>query len=104
MTQKLPRNARDVPGTQVTIKRVPELVPEEVAKESGMKLNQRAPVAKPEELEDYDAVIFGTPTRFGNELEFNRRRSSYTACGDHRRLRLRVDSQSSVFRLSSPDF
>src|ERR1700756_1602075 len=37
------------------------------------------------------------------ELEFNRRRSSYTARGDHRRLRLRVDSQSSVFRLSSPD-
>jgi NAD(P)H dehydrogenase (quinone) len=55
-----------VPGTQVTIKRVPELVPEDVAKKSGLKVDQRAPIAKPDELSDYDAVIFGTPTRFGN--------------------------------------
>src|SRR5258705_9791039 len=66
MAEAVAEGARAVPGTQVTIKRVPELVPEEVAKTSGMKLNQRAPVAKPEELADYDAVIFGTPTRFGN--------------------------------------
>src|SRR5260221_10814973 len=66
MAEAVAEGARAVPGTQVTIKRVPELVPEEVAKKSGMKLNQRAPVAKPEELADYDAIIFGTPTRFGN--------------------------------------
>src|SRR5580692_4146173 len=66
MAGAVSEGARAVPGTQVTIKRVPELVPEEVAKKSGMKLNQRAPVAKPEELADYDAIIFGTPTRFGN--------------------------------------
>ena len=66
MAEAVAEGARAVPGTQVTIKRVPELVPEEVAKKSGMKLNQRASVAKPEELADYDAIIFGTPTRFGN--------------------------------------
>jgi NAD(P)H dehydrogenase (quinone) len=53
-------------GAEVTIKRVPELVPEEVAKKSGFKLDQSAPVASPGELADYDAVIVGTPTRFGN--------------------------------------
>ena len=51
-------------GAEVTIKRVPELVPEDVAKKSGMKLDQDAPVAKPDELADYDAIIFGAPTRF----------------------------------------
>jgi len=58
--------ARKVDGTEVTVKRVPELVPEEVARKSGMKLDQAAPVAEPKELVDYHAVIFGTPTRFGN--------------------------------------
>lgn len=56
----------EVDGTEVTVKRVPELVPEEVARNSGMKLDQDAPIAEPKELADYDAVIFGTPTRFGN--------------------------------------
>jgi len=55
-----------VAGAEVTVKRVPELVPEEVAKSSGMKLDQAAPVADPQELGDYDAIVFGTPTRFGN--------------------------------------
>lgn len=53
-------------GADVTIKRVPELVPDDVAKASHYKLDQDAPIAKPDELADYDAVIFGTPTRFGN--------------------------------------
>lgn len=52
-------------GADVTIKRVPELVPEEVAKASHFKLNQSAPVAKVDELTEYDAIIFGAPTRFG---------------------------------------
>ena len=58
--------ARQVAGTEVTVKRVPELVPDDVARKSGMKMDQAAPVATPAELADYDAVIFGTPTRFGN--------------------------------------
>jgi NAD(P)H dehydrogenase (quinone) len=66
MAEAVAEGARAVPGTQVTIKRVPELVPEDVAKKSGHKLDQPAPIAKPDELGDYDAVIFGTPTRFGN--------------------------------------
>jgi len=53
-------------GADVTIKRVPELVPREVAEQSGYKLDQAAPIATVEELADYDAVIFGTGTRFGN--------------------------------------
>src|SRR5690554_7193927 len=57
---------KSVDGVEVTIKRVPELVPEEVAKGAGIKLDQAAPIASPEELADYDAIIFGTPTRFGN--------------------------------------
>lgn len=53
-------------GAEVTVKRVPELVPEEVARQFHYKLDQQAPVADPNELADYDAIIFGTPTRFGN--------------------------------------
>ncbi|GJD55495.1 NAD(P)H:quinone oxidoreductase [Methylobacterium dankookense] len=53
-------------GAEVTVKRVPELVPEEVARQFHYKLDQQAPVADPNELANYDAIIFGTPTRFGN--------------------------------------
>jgi len=52
-------------GAQVAVKRVPELVPEDVARKSGMKLDQPAPVARIEELAEYDAIILGIPTRFG---------------------------------------
>jgi NAD(P)H dehydrogenase (quinone) len=52
-------------GAQVDIKRVPELVPEEVARQSHYKLDQPAPIAKIEDLADYDAIIVGTGTRFG---------------------------------------
>ena len=58
--------ARRTAGTEVTVKRVPELVSEAVAKASGFKLEQPAPLADPNELDRYDAIIFGTPTRFGN--------------------------------------
>jgi len=66
MAEAVAEGARAVPGTEVSIKRVPELVPEEIAKKSGMKLNQPAPIATVDELVNYDAIIFGTPTRFGN--------------------------------------
>jgi NAD(P)H dehydrogenase (quinone) len=58
--------ARSVEGTSVSIKRVPEIIPAVVAASAGIKLDQPAQVAKPEELAQYDAIIFGTPTRFGN--------------------------------------
>ncbi len=57
--------AREIPGAEVVIKRVPELVPKDAARKSGYKLDQQAEVASHEELADYDAVLFGTPTRFG---------------------------------------
>jgi len=57
--------AKSVPGVQVAVKRVPELVPDEVAKKSGHKVDQAAPIATIDELADYDAIIFGAPTRFG---------------------------------------
>lgn len=65
MADAVARGAREIPGTEVTIKRVPELMPEDVAKQAGAKLDQAAPIASPEELAGYDAIIIGTPTRFG---------------------------------------
>ncbi|SFI62339.1 NAD(P)H:quinone oxidoreductase [Albimonas pacifica] len=53
-------------GAQVDVKRVPETMPEEAFKAAGGKWDQAAPIARPEELADYDAVIIGTGTRFGN--------------------------------------
>lgn len=53
-------------GASVVIKRVPELVPEEVAKKNHFKLDQAAPIATVDELPDYDAIIIGIPTRYGN--------------------------------------
>lgn len=66
MAQAVARGAGAVSGAQVDIKRVPELVSEDVAKKSGYKLDQGAPVATVDELPDYDAIVFGTPTRYGN--------------------------------------
>lgn len=53
-------------GGEAVVKRVPELVPEEIAKKSGFKLDQAAPIATVAELPEYDAIVLGVPTRFGN--------------------------------------
>lgn len=66
MAGAVAEGARAVPGVTADIKRVPELVPEEVARASHFKLDQAAPVAAVNDLPEYDAIIFGTPTRFGN--------------------------------------
>jgi NAD(P)H dehydrogenase (quinone) len=58
--------ARSVPGVDVALKRVPETMPDDVARKAGVKLDQSAEVASPKELGQYDAIVFGTPTRFGN--------------------------------------
>ena len=47
------------------IKRVPELVPEELARKSGYKLDQKAPLATVDDLANYDAIVLGIPTRYG---------------------------------------
>ena len=66
LASTIAEGARTVDGVEVTVKRVPETMSPEVAKQYGAKLNQSAPVASPQELGDYDAILFGTPTRFGN--------------------------------------
>lgn len=66
LANSVAEGVRTVEGTGVVIKRVPELMPPEVAAKYGAKTVQAAPVADPKELADYDAIIFGTPTRFGN--------------------------------------
>lgn len=66
MANAVAEGARSVAGTEVAVKRVPELMPEEVARQAGAKLDQTAPIATVDELAAYDAIIFGTPTRFGN--------------------------------------
>lgn len=66
MANTVAEGARSVEGTEVTVKRVPETMPEEAFRNAGGKVDQAAPVASPQELADYDAIVFGTPTRFGN--------------------------------------
>ncbi|MBN9479694.1 MAG: NAD(P)H:quinone oxidoreductase [Bordetella sp.] len=65
MAEAVAEGARQVDGAVVDIKRVPETVPEELARNSGYKLDQAAPIATVAELADYDAIIIGAGTRFG---------------------------------------
>jgi NAD(P)H dehydrogenase (quinone) len=65
MAEAVAAGAREVEGVQVDIRRVPELVPEEIAIKSGYKLDQAAPIATVDELADYDAILVGAGTRFG---------------------------------------
>src|SRR5208283_1769803 len=66
MAHAVAEGVRSVAGSEVTIKRVAELVPEETARKAGMKVDHKTPIASADELANYDAIIFGTPTRFGN--------------------------------------
>ena len=66
MAHAFAEGAREVEGMDVACKKVPELVPDEVLEKSGAKLEWSDPQAEPGELEDYDAIVVGTPTRFGN--------------------------------------
>ena len=66
MAKAVAEGARGVAGVEVTVKRVPETMDAAVFKAAGGKVDQQAPVATPAELADYDAIIVGTPTRFGN--------------------------------------
>ncbi len=70
MAEAVAAGAREVDGTEVTLYQVPELVPEDVLEKSGAKKAREAfahvPVIRPEQLAEADAILFGTPTRFGN--------------------------------------
>lgn len=65
MSEAVAEGARAA-GADVTVRRVPELMNEDSARKAGMKWEQKAQFARVEELPDYDAIIIGTPTRFGN--------------------------------------
>ena len=64
MAEAVAEGARET-GADVVVKRVPETVPLEAAQKAGFKLDQKAPIATVDELKDYDAIIFGSGTRFG---------------------------------------
>jgi NAD(P)H dehydrogenase (quinone) len=66
MAKAVAKGASSIEGINVTIKRVPDLMTEDAARKAGAKLDQEAPIATVDELPNYDAIIFGTPTRFGN--------------------------------------
>ncbi|RVU34997.1 NAD(P)H:quinone oxidoreductase [Hwanghaeella grinnelliae] len=66
MAKAVAEGAESVDGVEVTIKRVPELMSDEQLAQAGGKTDQTAEVASPSELADYDGIIFGAPTRFGN--------------------------------------
>ncbi len=66
MAHAVAEGARSVAGVDVAVKRVPDLVAHDVAQKAGAKLDQAAPIATVDALPSYDAIIFGTPTRFGN--------------------------------------
>jgi NAD(P)H dehydrogenase (quinone) len=65
MAGAVAEGAASVEGVTVDIKRVPETVPEALARSSGYKLDQAAPIATVDDLSDYDAIIVGAGTRFG---------------------------------------
>ncbi len=66
MAYAMATGARAVEGAEVQVRRVSELMPDDTMRASGMKVEQPAQVISPNDLADYDAIIFGTPTRFGN--------------------------------------
>ncbi len=70
LAEAIAEGAREVTGAEVSLYQVPELVPDEVLEKSGAKAARSAfaqvPIARPEQLAEADAIIFGTPTRFGN--------------------------------------
>jgi NAD(P)H dehydrogenase (quinone) len=65
LSKAVAEGAASVDGVEVSVKRVPELMNADLMKQFGMKPDQEAPIATIDELAGYDAIIFGTPTRFG---------------------------------------
>lgn len=66
MAKSVAEGAGSVEGVEVALKRAPETMPRETLEKIGAKLDQEAPEATVAELPDYDAIVFGSPTRFGN--------------------------------------
>lgn len=66
MAKSVAEGAKSVEGVEVILKRVPETMTREALEKIGAKPDQSAPEATPSELSEYDGIIFGSPTRFGN--------------------------------------
>lgn len=66
MARTVVEGAREVDGVEVDLRRVPETMPTEVLEQLGALTDDDTPVAAPGDLPDYDGLILGTPTRFGN--------------------------------------
>lgn len=66
MAHAVARGAREIDGAEVDVKRVPETMDPAAFAKAGGKADQPAPIAQPDDLANYDAILFGTPTRFGN--------------------------------------
>lgn len=70
MAEAIAEGAKEIEGTEVVIKKVPETLSVEILEQIGALESQKTfahiPIAVPQELADYDAILFGTPTRFGN--------------------------------------
>ncbi|GAB3584512.1 NAD(P)H:quinone oxidoreductase [Hymenobacter daeguensis] len=70
LAEAIAEGAREIAGNEVVIKRVPETLPQDILDKTGATGAQKAfahvPVATPDELAEYDAILFGTPTRYGN--------------------------------------
>jgi NAD(P)H dehydrogenase (quinone) len=99
MAYAVAEGAREVEGAEVVVKRVPELVPEEVAKKAGMKLYQPAPIATVPELADYDAVIVGCGTRYGGMA--SQMRNFWDQTGSHWMSGALVGKVASAFASSA---
>jgi NAD(P)H dehydrogenase (quinone) len=66
MAHAVAEGAREVAGAVVTVRRVPETMPAEALRQMGARMDDATPVLTPDELAEHDAILFGTPTRFGN--------------------------------------
>lgn len=99
MAEAVVEGAREVEGAEVSLYQVPELVPDEVLEKSGAKRARQAfahvPVARPAQLADADALVLGTPTRFGNMCA--QMRNFWDQTGEHWMNGALVGKVGSVF-------
>jgi NAD(P)H dehydrogenase (quinone) len=99
LAEAIEKGAKEVAGVEASIFQVPELVPDNILEQSGAKKARAAfahiPVARVEQLPDADAIIFGTPTRFGNMC--SQMRNFLDQCGGHWARGTLINKVGSVF-------
>jgi NAD(P)H dehydrogenase (quinone) len=99
LAEAIAQGAKEVAGVEASVYQVPELVPDEILEQSGAKKERGAfahvPMARLEQLPDADAIIFGTPTRFGNMC--SQMRNFLDQCGGHWARGALINKIGSVF-------